>query len=404
MNKYTTITIIFLAAMIIESLFSVNVYVIILGMAFAVGFAWHMMEQQQVYQNRLESMQLQNQINSTSKDAYLKYKQLVTVMENLPFPIMLLDQRGNVVMHNQLMEALSKEKLSDETNYLNNHFPYEIQEFIKDAFILEKKLDQMLTLSGIEYGAISVPVTTNKKFSGCLLMLQDISKTLEGEKMQKRFIADASHELKTPIAVIKGMLEILNRPDFDDDNTRNEFLEQMAKETGRLETLVKDMLELSRLSVSKPILDRRKTTIPVLIQGVVDSLQKVAEDKHLSFALHFESDEEVFCDPVKMTQVFTNLISNAIKYSDKGIITIKTYQQDPYYVVSIHDEGHGLSDSQKEKIFDRFYRVDKDRSRKSGGLGLGLAITKSIVDAHSGIIEVESTLDQGSTFYVKLKN
>lgn len=404
MNKYTTVTIIFLVAMIVESLFSVNVYIIIFGMAGAIGIAWHMMDQQMEYQNRLESMQLQNKINSTSKDAYLKYKQLVTVMGNLPFPILLLDQQGNIVMHNQQMEVLSRNTITHHMNYLNNEFAYEIQEFIKDAFILEKKIDQMITLDGIEYGAISVPVTTNKKFSGCLLMLQDISKTLEGEKMQKRFIADASHELKTPIAVIKGMLEILNRPDFDDSNTEKEFLEQMLKETARLETLVKDMLELSRLSVNKPILDRRKSDIPSILRGVMESLRTSAEKKNLKLNLQVDDEEDVFCDPVKMTQVYTNLISNAIKYSDTGTISIRCYQEDPYYVVSIHDEGNGLSDEQCEKIFDRFYRVDSDRSRQSGGLGLGLAITKSIIDAHSGKIEVDSIPEKGSTFYVKLKN
>lgn len=387
-----------------ESLFTINVYFMIFAMALAFGCMWHIIEKRNEYENRKESMQLQNQINSTSKDVYLKNKQLVTVMGNLPFPIMLMDQNGNIVMHNQLMEELSSTAINEDVTYLYNGFPYEIQEFIKDAFILEKKLDQILTLDGIEYGAISVPVTTKQKFSGCLLMLQDISKTLEGEKMQRRFIADASHELKTPIAVIKGMLEILNRPDFDDTKTEKEFLVQMEKETRRLETLVKDMLELSRLSVSKPILDRRKCDVGVLLDNTIESFQKIASDKGLAFETQYDSDEEVFCDPIKMTQVFTNLISNAIKYSDSGTIRIHTYQVDPYFIIAIKDEGHGLTLSQQEKIFDRFYRVDKDRSRKSGGLGLGLAIVKSIMDAHSGKIEIESTVDEGTTFFVKLKN
>lgn len=404
MNKYASIIIIFLIAMILESLFKINVYFMIFAMALAFGCMWHVIEKRKEYETRKESMQLQNQINSTSKDAYLKNKQLITVMGNLPFPIMLMDQNGNIVMHNQLMEELSSSPLNDEVNYLRNNFPYEIQEFIKDAFILEKKLDQMITLQGIEYGAMSIPVTTKQKFSGCLLMLQDISKTLEGEKMQRRFIADASHELKTPIAVIKGMLEILNRPDFDDQKTEKEFLMQMEKETQRLETLVKDMLELSRLSVSKPILDRRKCDVCALLNNTIESFYKIANDKGITFTTQFDSNEEVFCDPIKMTQVFTNIISNAIKYSDSGNIHIHTYQEDPYYVVTIKDEGHGLTKDQQEKIFDRFYRVDKDRSRKSGGLGLGLAIVKSIMDAHSGKIEITSEIDEGTMFFVKLKN
>lgn len=403
MNKNTSILMIFLMAMIMESLFNINVYIIIIGMSIAIFITWHLLEKRLEYQNHMESRQLQNKINSTSKDAYLKYKQLVTVMNNLPFPILLVDQKGTLVMHNQQMETLA-DTMSENDTYLHNAFPHEVQEFIKDAFILEKELDQMLTLENIEYRAISVPVTTNRKFSGCLLMFQNISKTLEGEKMQKRFIADASHELKTPISVMKGMLEILNRPDFHDSQTEKEFLKQMARETDRLEILVKEMLDLSRLSVTNPILDRRKVDLKCVLQGVIESFHKAANDKGLIIEAKFDNDEEVFCDLEKMTQVFTNLIGNAVKYSEHGKILVHTYQEDPYYVVAIQDQGHGLDEEQKEKIFHRFYRVDSDRSRKSGGLGLGLAITKSIIDAHSGKIDVESTLGKGSTFYVKLKN
>lgn len=386
-----------------ESLFNINVYIIIIGMSIAIFITWHLLEKRLEYQNHMESRQLQNKINSTSKDAYLKYKQLVTVMNNLPFPILLVDQQGTIVMHNQQMETLA-DTMSENDTYLHNTFPHKVQEFIKDAFILEKELDQMLTLDNIEYRAISIPVTTNRKFSGCLLMFQNISKTLEGEKMQKRFIADASHELKTPISVMKGMLEILNRPDFHDPQTEKEFLKQMARETDRLEILVKEMLDLSRLSITNPILDRRKVDLKSVLQGVIESFHKAANDKGLIIEAKFESDEEVFCDLEKMTQVFTNLIGNAVKYSEHGKILVHTYQEDPYYVVAIQDQGHGLDEEQKEKIFHRFYRVDSDRSRKSGGLGLGLAITKSIIDAHSGEIDVESTVGEGSTFYVKLKN
>ena len=124
--------------------------------------------------------------------------------------------------------------------YLDNPFVHGVREFIKDAFILERDMDKIININGVEFQAISIPVLAKSKYSGCLVLFQDISKTLEGEKMQKRFIADASHELKTPISVLKGMVEILNRDDFDDPITEKEFLSQMAKEVQRLDVLVKD--------------------------------------------------------------------------------------------------------------------------------------------------------------------
>ena len=202
--------------------------------------------------------------------------------------------------------------------------------------------------------------------------------------MQKRFIADASHELKTPIAVIKGMVEILNREDFDDEETRREFMDQIEQEINRLDILVKDLLQLSRLSLSTVLLEREKTDLCLVIDKAVKSLEKKAEKKGLRIVKEYQNHDLVFCDPLKMSQVVLNLLSNAIKYSDRGTITLKTREEGSWYVLQVRDEGHGIVAEDLEKIFDRFYRVDDDRSRSSGGSGLGLSIVKSIVEAHHG--------------------
>lgn len=403
-NKFIVMFYFLLISALIEYFLDFNVYVMIILMSIGFGFLWLYLENTQKAMQLKENLELQEEIKSTAKDAHLKNKQLLAIVGSIPFPMLLMDQFGNIVMHNNLSEISLDMPYQGDMSYLNNNFVRSISEFIKDAFILEKPLDKIMKVNGVEYQGLSVPVTAKKKYSGCLILFQDISKTLEGEKIQKRFIADASHELKTPIAVIKGMVEILNRDDFDDEATRIEFMKQIEVEINRLDVLVKDLLQLSRLSMSNPILERRKVNMCDIIQKCIHSLEKQADHKGLNVVCDFQSQDEVFCDPGKMQQVIVNLLSNAIKYSDTGTITLRTKNESPYYIMEVEDQGAGLNEYQLSHIFERFYRVDDDRSRKSGGSGLGLPIVKGIVDAHGGKLEVHSTPGKGTTFSIKLKN
>lgn len=403
-NKFIVMFYFLLISALIEYFLDFNVYVMIILMSIGFGFLWLYLENTQKAMQLKENLELQEEIKSTAKDAHLKNKQLLAIVGSIPFPMLLMDQFGNIVMHNNLSEISLDMPYQGDMSYLNNNFVRSISEFIKDAFILEKPLDKIMKVNGVEYQGLSVPVTAKKKYSGCLILFQDISKTLEGEKIQKRFIADASHELKTPIAVIKGMVEILNRDDFDDEATRIEFMKQIEVEINRLDVLVKDLLQLSRLSMSNPILERRKVNMCDIIQKCIHSLEKQANHKGLAIVCDFQSQDEVFCDPGKMQQVIVNLLSNAIKYSDTGTITLRTKNESPYYIMEVEDQGAGLNEYQLSHIFERFYRVDDDRSRKSGGSGLGLPIVKGIIDAHGGKLEVHSTPGKGTTFSIKLKN
>lgn len=403
-NKFIVMFYFLLISALVEYFLDFNVYVMIILMSVGFGFLWLYLENNQKAMQMKENLELQEEIKSTAKDAHLKNKQLLAIVGSIPFPMLLMDQFGNIVMHNNLSEISLDMPFQDDMSYLNNNFVRTVSEFIKDAFILEKPLDKIMKVNGIEYQGLSVPVTAKKKYSGCLILFQDISKTLEGEKIQKRFIADASHELKTPIAVIKGMVEILNREDFDDEVTRVEFMKQIEVEINRLDVLVKDLLQLSRLSMSNPILERKRVNLCDIIRKTIASLEKQAEKKGLSIVCDFQCQDEVFCDPGKMQQVILNLLSNAIKYSDTGTITLRTKNASPYYILEVEDQGAGLNEQQLSHIFERFYRVDDDRSRKSGGSGLGLPIVKGIIDAHGGKLEVHSTPGKGTTFSIKLKN
>lgn len=403
MSKTAWLLLCLLVGFILEALFSMNVYLLMIIMTLLFAWIWYYEDQQVQLASRREQQELQLKVQSTSKDAHLRYQQLMTMVSSIPSPLLLLDQFGKIVLHNDVSKITSYPYEQEET-YLQNGYAKEVQEFIKDAFILEKELERRMQISNIEFQAISVPVWTHGKFSGTLLLFQDISKALEGEKMQKQFLADASHELKTPIAIIKGMVEILNRDDFDDPETEKDFLFQIEQEVNRLDVLVKDILTLSKLSSTHPLLDRRKVDMSELMGTILQSLQKSAQEKGLIIVLKNEIKEAIFCDPMRMRQVITNLVNNAIKYSEQGTITIHLYQKESDAVIEVSDMGCGLSKEQQEKIWDRFYRVKDDRSRKSGGSGLGLAIVKSIVEAHHGRIEVESEEGKGTTFRIMLRN
>lgn len=384
-------------------MFSFNPYLVVFLLL--CYFAYDFMQGTQMLEekSKAENKELQNEIKMTTKDAYLKQKQLMTMISNIPFPLLLLDANGKVVLYNYSFNQFRDNKEEKSIDYMNNDCHYEVSEFLKDAYIFEKQTEKMISVGDKTYEAISVPVTTKGKFSGCVILFQDITLAKERESMQKQFIADASHELKTPISVIKGMVEILNRDDFDDEKTRVEFMHQIEKESRRLEIIVRDLLQLSRLSKDNLILKRKSLDFTEIIEESKKSFQRLADEKGLHFDVDYQSHEKVFVDRDLSITLMNNLISNAIKYSDQGTIHITTKEVNEEYVIEIKDEGVGLSQEDCEKVFERFYRVDKARSRASGGSGLGLSIVKSIVDAHGGKIKVESELGKGTTFFIHYK-
>lgn len=401
-NKNIVLFTLFLAAFLLELAFEFNTYLMIILLIAAFGYVWYTSEAQMSNQTKRENLELMNQVKVNSSDVHLKNKQLLTIVSSIPFPLLLLDEKGKIVIHNVHAAQLRSCEDKIELDAMHNDFHPKLQEIIKDAYILEKRSEQIIQIDEVEYQTYIVPITSHGRFSGCLILLQDITKALSGEKMQKRFIADASHELKTPISVIKGMIEILNRDDFDDAETADDFHKQIDYEVNRLDRIVKDLIEISKLSIEKPILKRIRIDFHDLIIMTCKPLESLAENKNLQLVYDLQGDSNLFCDSQKMIQVINNLVINAIKYSDQGQILIKTYQDDDSYYFQVIDQGCGFEIDEEKKIFDRFYRVNESRSRLKGGSGLGLAIVKSIIDAHDGTIEVQSKRFVGSTFTVRL--
>lgn len=232
------------------------------------------------------------------------------------------------------------------------------------------------------------------------LTIDDISDLRRLERVRQDFVANVSHELRTPLSIIRAMAEtLLDQPEGDHELTER-YLTKIISEVDRLSMITQDLLVLSA-SESNPI---RKQTCDIadLFRSATEQLRAKAKDKGLEIIFEGAEHLMIEANAFQMTQVAINLIDNAINYTSAGWIHVKVASLEGYAEVRIEDSGIGIASDQLGRIFERFYRVDRARSRATGGTGLGLSIVKHLVEAHGGSISVESSLNQGTTFTLKL--
>lgn len=232
-----------------------------------------------------------------------------------------------------------------------------------------------------------------------LLVLHDITRLRRLESVRKEFVANVSHELRTPLSLIKGYVETLNDGDGEIPETdRRRFLQIIDKHTTRLERLVEDLLALSRLESGNPRLRAEEIHLETLLEEIVESYRSGGETANREFVLDLESAPvPVRADALRVAQVFGNLLENAVKYSGENVtIEAGTRREGKVVRAWVKDNGVGISQKDLPHIFERFYRVDKGRSRESGGTGLGLSIVKHIVQLHDGQLWAESSPGTGT--------
>jgi two-component system phosphate regulon sensor histidine kinase PhoR len=247
--------------------------------------------------------------------------------------------------------------------------------------------------------------TDGQEISGAVIVLNDVTKLHRLENVRKDFVANVSHELRTPITSIKGFVETL-RDGLDGDAGQNaRFLEIIAKHVDRLNAIIEDLLYLSRIEE-----DTEQTNIvlehhPVadLLRQTIDTCVAAAAQKSVEVRLSADESLTARVSWQLMGHAIANLLDNAIKYSDAGgVVDVEAAGDGGEVVISVRDHGTGIAEEHQSRIFERFYQVDKSRSREMGGTGLGLSIAKHIVHAHGGTIAVQSILNQGSTFSIHL--
>ena len=237
---------------------------------------------------------------------------------------------------------------------------------------------------------------------GAVAVLRDLTETERVEKTRRDFIANVSHELRTPLTSIQGYAETLLDGATDKDHVR-EFLEIIRKNAFRMSRLTEDLLTLARVESGETRFDPEVVSPTELLQDAVESFREIARERQVELRVEHDCSDAVRADREAIHQVFANLIDNALKYAAGGRqLLLGARRRDHVIEFYVQDFGPGIPSEHLPRLFERFYRVDKARSRESGGTGLGLAIAKHIVLAHGGKIRAESDLNHGSTFLFTL--
>ncbi|MDD5438717.1 MAG: ATP-binding protein [Candidatus Omnitrophica bacterium] len=236
--------------------------------------------------------------------------------------------------------------------------------------------------------------------TGCLVVIHDITEIRRLETVRSDFVANVSHELKTPLTSIKGFVETLLEGALDDRENNRTFVTIIREHAERLNNLVNDLLSLAHLESREITLDKKDVDLRRLAEGVILGFKAQAKKKNIAIADELPEGLSINADKDRLEQVLTNLIDNAIKFNnDKGSVRVYSREEDAAIKIIVEDSGIGIPGKDLPRIFERFYRVDKARSRELGGTGLGLAIVKHIVELHNGSVGVESAEGFGSAFW-----
>jgi len=272
---------------------------------------------------------------------------------------------------------------------------------IDNVFLSKKGQPKEITIQGSMNRVLEarlVPFSMNRS-RVVIGFFRDVTEEKRVEAIKRDFVANVSHELRTPLASIKGYAETLLDGAMNEPDTLKNFLSIINRHAGRMAVLIEDLLTLSMLESHHLPLKLEPVNVRVLIINVVQGFEKNARDKGLKLTAEISDDiPPVTADKVMLEQVMVNLIDNAIKYTNSGAVRVAANMADNMLRVDVEDTGIGIPEKDIPRIFERFYRVDKGRSRELGGTGLGLAIVKHIIQVYNGKIWVKSALGKGTTY------
>lgn len=349
---------------------------------------------------------LGNSFNNMAEQLQIKIHEVIdnqnkieSILKSMESGVVAVDNHDRVISINPCAELLLGIKKNIVGEYLLDYVnDYDINNFLQQDDENDKEIKMLHPMER------DFKIKKSEMFDGIynigkVITFQDITDINRVELMRSQFVANVSHELKTPLTSIKGFAETLKF--VNDDKTREKFLDIIDKEADRLSRLINDILVLSNIE-SNLTIDMHDFEPGAVIEAVINIMRKTAINKNIKLEFKDDNTKHILGDKDKFHQLVLNLVENAIKYSKdtSGKVEVLSYNEDNFYCLRVSDNGMGIPKEDIPRIFERFYRVDK--SRKKGGTGLGLAIVKHIVKILNGEINVKSELGEGTTFEVKI--
>lgn len=329
-----------------------------------------------------------------------RQKEFDTIISKIKEGMILLDDQARIVSINA--EALKLFQINDDWH---GRFMMEVSRDLTlkdliDQGLKRKKKEANIDIENNHYRVLVRPTTDNNRVTGLVVLLFDVTDQLQMDQLQREFTANVSHELKTPLHVISGYSEMLANQMVPNEEVP-QFAAKIHKESERLVKLVEDIINLSHLDEQEK-LPQETVNLYDLTQKVLEGLQAKADKKHIQ--INFNGEEAILRgNPVLLNSLVYNLCDNALTYNhEKGQVNVTLKNSPDTITLEVSDTGLGIAEKDKKRIFERFYRVDKSRSKIVGGTGLGLSIVKSALDFHNGSIKVDSHLGQGTTMTVLL--
>ena len=326
-------------------------------------------------------------------DLTLKQEELNSIVSSLEEGLLVLDKNGRIILYNESFKRIVKTNPEGKFWWEVMRNP-EIAQLIEKAKRGKRISSEEIELNEKVFLTSFVFIPSKEEL---IVVLHDITEFKKLEKIKKDFVVNVSHELRTPLTAIKGYVETLEE---EVEGDAKHYLEIIKKHTERLINIVGDLLLLSELEEKGLTQIKKEVNLEEIAKDVFKIFEQKAKEKGLELNLICEGTPVIKGDPFKLEQMFINLIDNAIKYTEKGNVTVSLKQSYKKVVVKIKDTGIGIPREHLDRIFERFYVVDKSRSKKLGGTGLGLSIVKHIVLLHNGKIDVKSSPGKGTEFII----
>ncbi len=348
---------------------------------------------------------MSEQVKARIEEVSANKSRLEAVLLSMFEGVMVVDTEGRILLMNQAL----RDFLRITTDPLGKK-PLEVIRNIEVQEMVDNTLNYK---QGLVSGEISVllpeekallvhamPIKKDTDIQGAVLVFHDVTNLRRLEKIRQDFVANVSHELRTPVSSIKGYAETLLEGALKDKKNVNDFLKTILSDSNRLASLIDDLLDLSKIESGKLRMENKPHKLLPIVEKVVATLKRQIEDKSIALKIDIPKNmPDILADETRIKQALLNLIDNAVKYNHQGgKITISAKENNNFIQVDIVDTGIGIPEKDLPRLFERFYRVDKARSRELGGTGLGLSIVKHIIQAHNGEVFVQSVEGQGSTF------